>query len=485
MSTATVVNDNTTAKSPLNKIIGIGMIAFALIEAVLAYLLVLGPLFVDPVYATCERYNAAGTTCIVKLFGKTFASEAELANNQIILSLSDTVVNVALIYLIITGILLLLSFCFIKGFAFAKTYLIGIFAGKAVIGLASIVVPFMNTSMMMKVFGAADAILCLIACIYFVYIDSLEYADEMLLDDAQIKAMKTRGIKGGIMCLLTIVFAVLESFAVNAMNGHWSYYLGWLPDANGAGSTELAEGACLVILIAAAIFGAITHIRESNWSVYFYFAVGTAGALSNLVGIINRFTGVTYYYTAIGTITMIAGFVVAALLAAMSFMQIKGIFNFKSATSDKKATNAVIIGAGCILLNFILTTVAVLMWDKILYGTLSFGAMDYICFVVYGAVSVFLMAALLGGYSFSKFGALALYIIVAANNFSSIFTVLSARSGMVEAQLAQGIKYVGYNYIISAVFYILALLSCFTIILLFAVKGVDDYLYEKRFEQSK
>ena len=485
MSTATVVNDNTTAKTPLNKIIGFGMIVFAVIEAVLAYFIVLGPLFVSPIYATCERYNAAGTTCIVKLFGKTFASAEEIANNQIILSLWDTIVNVALIYLIITGMLLLLSFCFIKGFAFAKSYLIAVFGAKALIGLSAILVPFANTGMTMKVFGVADAVLCIIACIYFVYLDSIEYADEMLLEDAQIAAMKKRGISGGILCLLTTVFAVLESFAVNAMNGHWSYYLGWLPDASGAGTTELAEGACLAIIVAAAFIGAITHIRESNWSVYFYFAVGVAGALSNLVGIINRFTGVTYYYTSIGTITMIAAFVVAALLAVMSFAQIKGIFKLKVSADDKKPATAVLIGVAAIALSFILTMVGVLMWDKILYGTLSFGAMDYITFVVYGAISIFLIAALLGGYSFTKFGTLALFLIVAANNFSSIFTVFSARSAMVQAQLAQGMSYVGYNYIISGVMFILSLVCCLGLIALFAVKGVDDLLYERRFEQTK
>ncbi len=485
MSTATVVNDNTTAKTPLNKIIGFGMVVFALIEAVLAYFVVLGPLFVKPVYTICENYNANGTTCIVKLFGKTFASAEELANNQIILTLSDTIVNVALVYLVITGALLLLSFCFIKGFAFAKSYLIAVFGVKALIGLSSVLIPFANITMTMKIFGVVDALICIAACIYFVYLDSIDYIDDMLLDDAQIAAMKKRGINGGILCALTTAFAVLESFAVNAMNGHWSYFLGWLPDANGLGTTELAEGACFTLIVAAAIIGAITHIREANWSVYFYFAVGVAGALSNLVGIINRFTGVTYFYTAIGTITMIAGFVVAALLAVMSFMQIKGIFKIKTNGDEKKPVMAVLIGAGSILLSFVFTMVAVLMWDKILYGTLSFGAMDYVAFVVYGAVSLFLVAALLGGYSFTKFGTLALYLIVAANNFSSIFTVLSARSAMVQAQLAQGMNYVGYNYIISAVMFILSLICCLGIIALFAVKGVDDLLYEKRFEQTK
>lgn len=485
MSTATVVNDNTTAKTPLNKIIGFGMIAFALIEAVLAYFVVLGPLFIGPIYDTCERYNAAGTTCAVKLFGKTFASAEEIANTQIILSLWDTIVNIALVYLVITGALLLLAFCFIKGFAFAKSYLIAVFGVKALVGLCAVLVPFANTTMTMKVFGIVDAVICIAACIYFVYIDSLDYADEMLLEDAQIAAMKKRGITGGILCLLTTVFAVLESFAVNAMNGHWSYFLGWLPDANGLGTTELAEGACLAIIVAAAIIGAITHIREANWSVYFYFAVGVAGALSNLVGIINRFTGVTYYYTSIGTITMIAAFVVSAVLAVISFTQIKGIFKIKLAGDDKKAATAVLIGVGAIALSFIFTLVAVLMWDKILYGTLSFGAMDYITFVVYGAISVFLIAALLGGYSFTKFGTLALFVIVAANNFSSIFTVLSARSAMVQAQLAQGMNYVGYNYIISAVMFILSLVCCLGLIVLFVVKEVNDYLYEKRFEQTK
>ena len=85
------------------------MAVFAVIEAVVTFFLVMKPLFINPVYSQCKAYNEEGKACIVKLFGKTFASDAEIAQNQIILSLWDTILNIVLIYIIITGILLLLS----------------------------------------------------------------------------------------------------------------------------------------------------------------------------------------------------------------------------------------------------------------------------------------------------------------------------------------------------------------------------------------
>ena len=49
------------------------------IEAVVTFFLVMKPLFINPVFNQCKAYNEEGKACIVKLFGKTFASQDEIA----------------------------------------------------------------------------------------------------------------------------------------------------------------------------------------------------------------------------------------------------------------------------------------------------------------------------------------------------------------------------------------------------------------------
>ncbi|MBQ4166296.1 MAG: hypothetical protein IJD85_08245, partial [Oscillospiraceae bacterium] len=120
---------------------------------------------------------------------------------------------------------------------------------------------------------------------------------------------------------------------------------------------------------------------------------------------------------------------------------------------------------------------AITVWHKELYAGYSMGAMDYMYFFVYGGITLFLAIAMLGGYSFTKLGTLGLYLLIASNNFISIFSVLGQRA----AKVATIEGYVGYNYIITAVLFILSILSCGIIILSFVVKGVNDYMYEKRF----
>ena len=70
---------------------------------------------------------------------------------------------------------------------------------------------------------------------------------------------------------------------------------------------------------------------------------------------------------------------------------------------------------------------------------------------------------------------------MASNNFSSIFTVFGMRASKVEEMKNQGVSFMGYNYIISAVMYILSIVICLGIIAVFVVKEVKDYMYQKRF----
>ena len=499
MSTAVAVNDSATGKTPLNKVIALALMIFGVVEAVAAYFLVIGPLYVKPVFNQAALYNEQGVTCKVKLFGKLFASDAEIAENQIILSLSDTVLNIVLIYLLMTGILLVLAFCFYKGFAFTKTYFIAVFGAKTVISLVPMLIPFANMRNTMRIFGVVDAVISAALCVYFVYLNSLEYADDMLLTDEQIAEMKKRGIFGGIMFALTAVIMVAESFTMSGYGGNWSIYLGWLKD------TSLAQGAAIAILLGIGAIAAITYVREADWAMFYFFSLGTALFASNAIAIVNRVLWVVRTYIpyknlraqgdvaaeewfaagngmtmgwAIDTVFLAIAFVASAVLAFMAFRKIGKKLSLKFAADDKKPALALMIGAGSVLLSFILTVAGNTMYDKMLYaGGFSLGAMDYLYFAIYGGVTLFLVTAMLGGYSFTKFGALGLYLVVASTNFENIFNAFSGRS----AYVANNPGLVGYNYIIAAVLYILAIVACLAIIVLFVVKEVSNYMYQKRY----
>lgn len=497
--------------SRMNKSIGIGMAAFAVIEAVVTFFLVMKPLFINPVYRQAAEYNTEGKSCIVKLFGKTFASQSEIANNQIILSLWDTIMNVVLIYIVITAILLILSFCYFKGFAFAKSYLIAIFGTKTVIGLVPLLIPFANFAgrNSIKTFGVIDAVLCLVACVYFVYESNDEYADDMLLSEADRAAMIKRAVVSGLTFLGMAAVVVFTNLALTAygsvtlQGGNWSIIIGWV-----GGDTGIAQGIVLMLLIGVALIGSILYVREGEWAMLYYFAFGGAAAIVDLVAIVLRFVWVVKTYNPnkalarsgdesaiawvsnngmtskwwIATVFLILACIVAAAVAVFAFTRIKSklVIGNKDG-EEKKPFIALSIGTGSILLSFVFTMVAVLMYDKLIFTHLQFGAMDYLYLIIYGGLTLMLAAAMWCGYNFSKFGALALFIMVASNNFTSIFNVFNARASKVNDYLAQGVNYTGVNYIISGVMYILSIILCLGIISVFVVKEVKDYMYQKRF----
>lgn len=551
MTSAAVNNTAAGGSAPMNKKIGIGMAVFAVIEAVVTFFLVMKPLFINPVYAQCQEYNNAGKSCIVKLFGKTFASAAEIEANQIILSLWDTIVNIALIYLAITAILLLLSFCYFKGFAFAKSYLISVFGAKALIGLVPLIIPFANFRNSMRIFGIIDAVICLVACAFFVYQSSAEYADDMLFTAENRSAMRKRGIVGGVMFLFMTAVVVFTHFALPAYGsitlpgGNWSIIIGWLPPT---GETGVAQGVVLMLLLGVALLASILYVRDGEWAVIFYFSFGASVAITNIVAIVLRVLWIFQTYNPIkacgksgdviayteqfaakkynpfamsglydgdtisldkvnswlgsngmssrwwiATIFLILSCVAAAAIAIFAFSKIRSKLTLKFSPSEKKPAIATLIGVGSIVLSFILTLVAVLMYDKLIFKNLQFGAMDYMYLFVYGGITVFLAVAMWCGYSFSKMGTLALYLLIASNNFSSIFTVFNARNIVVqssisahEAAIEQGLEVIppilkGTNYVITGVFYILSVIACLGIISVFVVKEVKDYMYQKRY----
>lgn len=491
-----------------NKTVGLIVGAFAVIEAVLAYFFVFGPLYIAPVYQTCAEYNAQGITCTVSLFGKTLASKAEIANYQVILSLWDAIANVIIIYLVMTGIMLALAVCMYKGMSFAKSYLIAVFGAKHIIGLCAMLIPFTNMRRDLMFFGLVDSVLCIAACLFFVIINNDEYADDMLYTPEQTAAMNKRMKFGFILYGIFAVGMLFTKFAMNAYGNYWSLHLGW------TGNSALGQGYTLAILLSIALVAAITYVREADWGMYFFAAFGSAITISNLIAIVCRILWIfnTYmpykriyssgdtsneYWDAavrfieggygmtsawwIATIALVLAFLAIGVVAFFSFKKIAKKLIVKVTADNKKASIGLLISAGSILLSFILTIVAVTIWHKELYAGYSIGAMDYMYFFIYGGITLFLAFSMLGGYSFTKFGALGLYLLVVSNNFISLFSVFAQRAAKVAAFAAEGKRYMGYNYIITAVLFILSIVVSAAIIIAFVVKEVSDYMYERRF----
>ena len=473
MSTAVAVNDSSTKKTPLNKVIAIGLAAFSVIEAVITFVMFIRPYFIKPVYDQVAIYNEQGTTCTVKLFGKMFASAQDKLDYQIILSLSSTILNVALVYIVTLAIPLLLAWFFFKGYAFAKSFLTITFAAKGILGLVPMLVPFANVRNNLRFFGIGDAVLCFVVCAFFVYLNSLEYADDMLYTPEQTAAMKKRGIDSLVMFGALAVCMVCEHYAMVAGSGrsalgggNWSILLGWIDD------TMIAQGVVLVLIAAVGAVAAITYVRDAEWSSIFFKAFGLVLALADLVGIIMKVTS-----SGVGksTIFLIVAFVLAAGIAAYAFLRSARI-KFAFVPKDK-AELAVLLFSASLLLSTVLTIIANLLYDKQLYGGVALGAMDYMYLILYVGIAAFLVLAFNGGYSFAKFGALGLYLVVASCAFENIFKVFSARSAFIAAN--PGLH--GYNYLIAGVLYIVVVVSCLLIIPAFAFKDVDDHLYAKRF----
>lgn len=480
----------------LTKLIGIGVAAYAVIEAIVAYFFVFAPLYIKPVYALCENYNANGTPCLVKLFGKTFATKAQ-QEEYLILSLWDTIFNVIVIYLVATGVALALAFCLYKGMSFAKSYFVAYFGAKHVIGMMALLMPFPNMYRSTMIFGIIVGLINLAGCIFFIKINNEEYIDDMLLTPEQVADMNKRMKLGFVLYGMFLAFTVLMRFAMPAMGSYWSLYLGWLTD------TSIGQGWAISLILAVALVAAVMYVREADWAMYFFTSFGAAGAVSLIVAIIARVMWIFKTYNPmkalknsgdpdaeawismngmttswwIATICLVLAALVALVATFIGLKQIKSKISFKYSADDKKPALAVLISSGSIVLSFVLTIAAITIWHRMMYAGYSAGAMDYMYFILYGGITLFLALAMMGGYSFTKFGALGLYLIVASSNFISIFSVFAQRS----AAIANGTVTTGTNYIISAVLFIFSLIACAAIIPAFAVKGVSDYQYQKRY----
>lgn len=494
-----VIKETKELKKPvesnsLNKKIALGVILFSVIEAVIGFFVVLKPLFIDSIYHN-SFLDENGYTYTVSFFGNLFASEAEKASGTVMLSLSGAVVNILILYLIITVIPILLAILLLKkGYSFAKTGLTAVFGAKTVFGLMPLLVPFANVRRSIWLFGAVDAIICLCACAFFVYISNVEYAEDMLFDDEQIKAMVKRGKFGGLLFLLMAALAVFEKYAMSGYGINWSIIIG-------KDNQQLMQGYVLVLLLILSLISAIMYVRGGSNALYFFVAFGCATAFSNLYALIQKAIWVNTTYkqqkalknqgdaaaaewisvNGMGatwwrrTILIAVCFVIAGAVGVLAFMKVRKKLFQKAAPDEKKPAMLTAVCATAAVLCFLLSVIAVLMWDKKIYSTFLMGAMDYMYFIVYGGITLFLAISMLGGVAFSKWGALALYIIVSASNFTTVFRVFGERSKLVASYPG----YHGYDYIIIGALLILSILSCFTVIILFASKEISNYMYNK------
>lgn len=457
----------TDGKMSMNKLVAIGVSVYTVIEAVIAYFLVYSPLFIKPVYNDAAAYREMGKECTVALFKNPFdVPEA----NHIVMGLGGNILSMIVIMLLLTGSVILLSVFFFKGYAFAKSYLIALFGAKGLLGLSSVIIPFANIRNTMRIFGVATAVISFALCGLFVFFNAEEYAEDMLYTNEQTAAMKKRGIGGAIMFLMLTVAMVCEGRSIISLGGNWSKHLGWTND------TAVTQGIVPALLIAVGLIAVCTYVIEGDWAEYFFFSVGTAAALADIVALINKFR--TNPGIGTSTVFLIVALLASGALAAFAFMKImkKGLFKLPDA-SNKKAFIAVLISIGSIVLSFVLTIVGNSMLHKHLYPGTALGAMDTMYFIVYGGLTLFLATAMLGGYSFTKMGAIALFLFSGSNAFENIFVAFAKRSDFVAAN--PGLH--GYTFIAMAVVFIFAFLSCFGIIAAFVVKDVDNYLYAKRY----
>lgn len=486
------------AKKPVesklpNKLIALGVIVFSAVEAVIAFFVVFKPLFIDSIYHNAYL-DENGYKYSVSFFGNLFASEAEKASGTVMLSLSGAVVNIIILYLIITVIPILLALLFKKGYAFAKTGLVAVFGTKSVIGLMPLLVPFVNARNSMRVFGAVDMAICLCACAFFVYLNNVEYAEDMLFDGDQIKAMVKRAKLGGLLFLLMTALVVCEKYAMAGYGINWSIIIG-------KADQQLMQGYVLVLLLALSLVAAIMYVRGTESSLYFFAGFGGAAALSNAYALIQKVIWVNTTYKEqkalknqgdaaaaewIGangmgarwwrrTIFIVVCFLIAAAVTFFAFTKIRKKLFQKPTVDEKKPALFIWICSGALVLCFFLSIIAVLNWDKKIYDSFTMGAMDYMYFIVYGGITLFLALSMLGGCGFAKWGALALYIVVGASNFTTVFKVFAKRNSLVAAYPG----YHGYDYIIMSILFILSIVCCFSIVIMFAYKEINNYMYNK------
>ena len=478
----------------LNKRIAVFIMFFSAVEAVLTFLLVLFPLYIQPIYhnAYLDEKEISYT---VSFFGKIF-SENSADSGTIVFSSAAAYLNILLILLLSEGIPAALSVFFRKGYAFAKKAVGGIFGLKCIIGLMPVLIPLNNVDFSIKLFGVIDSAFCFLICSVIVYLNSLEYADEMRFNGDNIRSCRYRAALYGILFLMFTALAIFESGAMSGYGINWSIYLG-------KDDQELYQGLALTVILAAALFCSSMYSRTSKLPLCFFASFGSAAAVTNIIALINKIIWCNTVYKEHKAAALsgdeaeimwlhqngmtttwwlkTAFIFICALLggaaAYFAFVHLSGTLkSFLSENQIKTKIITLCLCGGTALLFFTSTIIAVTLWDKRIYNEFVLGAMDYMYFILFGGLIIFSVLGLLCGHSGVKWILLSIYVVFGAENLGSIFMVLREKRRLT----AQYTGYVGYDFIASAVWFGVSLICAFTILILFCSKSIDDFLYRIR-----
>lgn len=501
MSNAVAVNDN--AKSGLQKIVGFGIMAVSVVEAVLSYLLVLYPLFIKPVFAQAKEYTEAGTPTIVRVFGKLFVSEQYIKDNniQIVLSLFTVIFNVALIIVIFYAAQLVISFFFLKGSAFANSFFLAAFGIKFIIAIGAFIVPFANVKNSMRAFAGGDAAINLALFCFFLYVSLQDTIAEQLLTIEDVEKMKKRAVKGGIFFALSTVVLFLQSFTMSCFGSSYSLFLGW-------DNTGILAGFALVAIYVVAFLASAAYVKDQDWSLIFFGVFGVVIAIVDILGLVGRVQWLLRYFKykkmtddadavawletnrltstwGINTGMMVGAVVILAIITVMAVLVIKKEYKKTVIADETEKKSRIIVNSSSLLLlaAAALSLVSSYLYYRAQFGSFQSGSFDFVYLTVYCGLSAMIGISLFKGYSWARWGTVAVSVCSFILSVSTALGILSTRSSIVAAKLAEGIKYTGINYIIAFVLLIVAMLIWAALVAgMIAFKNVPDYLYKKRYE---
>lgn len=475
----------------LNKRISAFIIAFSVIEAAFAFVIVLHPLYITPLFHN-EFLESKDIPYAVRFFGRLFAEDALRESDTVIFSSLPKYLNIVLVLLGVTGIPIALSVFFRKGYSFAASAFAGVFGMKCVIGIAPILIPMEKAGFPIKLFGVIDAFVCLLICTGFVFYLTSVHADNMKSDD-DVNSCRYRAKLYGILFALFAAMIVLKSFAMPGYGINWSIFLG--RDNQG-----LYQGLVLVILFGAALFCSAKFMSNSTMPLCFFAAFGASSALSDLFALVNKvvwcFTDYKEHKSAFlsgdeseriwlsqngmtktwwrRTLFILACAILGGAASYFAFVHLFRKIRTLQVKDKRFVWLCVCGGAAVLFLSSTLTAVSI--WDHSYYSEFVLGAMDYMYFTAFGGAVFICVLGLICGYIEVKWCLLGIYVVFGAENFGSIFKSLRAGRNLA-AQYSGTIDGV---YIASAVWFGASLLCALTVIILFCSKRLDDYLYRIR-----
>lgn len=502
MSNAVAVNDNIAQKSGLQKMVGFGIMAVSVIEAVIAYFLVLNPLFIKPVFDQATEFTNSGTNTIVRIFGKLFVSEEYIASNNvsIVLSLSTVLFNVVIILSIFYVAQFVVSFFFLKGSAFANTFFFTAFGIKFIVSISAFILPFANIKNSMRIFSGVDAAINLAAFCFFLFISMQDTIAEMLWTDEDVANMKKRVKKSAVFFVLSTAVLFLHSLTINCYGGAYSLFLGW-------NNTAITAGFALVIVYIVAFLACVGYIKDQDWSLVFFGAFGAIIAIIDILGIVGRVQWLLQYFKykgmtddadavawletnkltmawGVNTGLMVGGLVIVLIISLMAVSLIRKAYKKTQIADEAEKKSRFVVNLSSILIlgAAVLSLVSSYIFNIAQFGTFTSGSFDFIYMAVYCGFSAVIGFALFRGYSWARWGVIAVSIASVVINVSTVIGILAARSSVVAVKLAEGVKFTGYNFIIAFIILLVAMIIWGGLaVAMLAFKNVPDYLYKKRY----